>query len=66
MIAVRKTRLVAASFVLALATALLPTAVPADTVGDSIAPLGGTTIAAHRHCWWTWRHHHRVRVCRWN
>jgi hypothetical protein len=18
----------------------------------------------HRHCWWTWRHHHRVRVCR--
>jgi hypothetical protein len=18
----------------------------------------------HRHCWWTWRHHHRVRFCR--
>ncbi|MBW8754723.1 MAG: hypothetical protein JF595_11335 [Sphingomonadales bacterium] len=17
----------------------------------------------HRHCYWTWRHHHRVRVC---
>ncbi|HTW85985.1 MAG TPA: hypothetical protein VMD91_18080 [Candidatus Sulfotelmatobacter sp.] len=65
MLAARKARVLAASFALVLAAAFVPAAVPADTVGDAIAPLGGTTIAAHKHCHWTWRHHHRVRVCRW-
>jgi hypothetical protein len=65
MLALHKTRIVAASFAIALAAAFVPVATPADTVGDAIAPLGGTTISAHRHCHWVWRHHHQVRVCHW-
>jgi type IV secretory pathway protease TraF len=65
MIALHKTRVVAASFAIALAAVFVPAATPADTVGDAIAPLGGTIVAAHKHCHWIWRHHHQVRVCRW-
>jgi hypothetical protein len=64
MIALRTMRLLAASFILALGLAMVPQAVPADTIGDTLVP-GTTTIDAHKHCWWTWRHHHHVRVCRW-
>lgn len=63
-----RTSAIAAALALAvvLAGCFAPLAARAEMAGNQASPLGGVAVAGrHRVCYWVFRHHHRVRVCRW-